>query len=183
MKTRLGTENCLYPMPAVLVGMLVNDKPNYITIAHLGIMDMHHISISVNQEHYSCAGIKENEAFSINIPSASLVEQLDYCGLVSGDRTDKAKQFETFYGEKLNVPMIKECPVNIECKLVETLNFSDHDVYIGKIVETHCDEEFTEDGKALVSKIDPVLFAMNSRSYYKLGEKIADAWSVGEKLI
>lgn len=183
MKTKLGSENCLYPMPAVLVGMLVNNKPNYITIAHLGIMDMHNISISVNQEHYSCAGIKENKVFSINIPSVSLVEQVDYCGLVSGDRTDKAKLLDTFFGENKKIPMIKECPVNIECKLVKTLNFSDHDIYIGNILETHCDEEFVKDGKVLVNKIDPILFVMGNRSYYRLGEKLADAWNIGEKLI
>lgn len=183
MKTKLGTENCLYPMPAVLVGMLVNNKPNYITISHVGILDMNHISISVNQEHYSCAGIKTNKAFSVNIPGEKLVEKTDYCGLVSGDRSDKSRIFDTFYGEKLNVPMIQECPVNMECKVIKILNFPQHDIYVAEIVETYCDEEFVENGKAKVSLISPMLFMMDSRSYYKLGDKIADAWKIGEKLI
>ena len=183
MKTKLGTQNSLYPMPAVLVGVKVKNKPNFITIAHVGIIDMTHISISINQEHYSCLGIRENKAFSINIPPASLVEKTDYCGLVSGDRTDKAKLFEVEESDNLKVPLIRECPLNIECRLVKTLNFPDHDIYIGEIVETYCDEEFVENGKAAVNKMDPLLFTMSDRSYYKLGGKIADAWKVGEKLI
>lgn len=183
MKTKLGTQNSLYPMPIVLVGMMVKNKPNFISIAHVGIIDMNHISISINQEHYSCLGIRENKAFSINIPSVDLVEQTDYCGLVSGDRSDKASLFEVEESENLKVPLIKECPINIECKVVKTLNFPVHDVYIGEIIETYCDEKFVADGKAAVHKIKPILFTMDDRSYYKLGGKIAEAWKVGEKLI
>lgn len=183
MKTKIGSQNSLYPMPTVLVGVIVNNKPNFITISHVGIIDMNHISISVNQEHYSCSGIRDNKAFSVNIPSASMVEKTDYCGLVSGDRTDKAKLFEIEDSENLKVPLIKECPVNIECKLVKILNFPDHDIYIGEIVETYCEEKFVENGSAAINKIDPILFTMSDRSYYKLGKKIADAWKIGEKLI
>ena len=39
MKKTLGALNCLYPMPTTLVGAMVDGKPNFITIAHVGIMD------------------------------------------------------------------------------------------------------------------------------------------------
>ena len=80
MKMKLGPKNCLYPMPTTLIGALVNGKPNYVTIAHVGIMDMESVSLGMNKSHYTNAGIKENRAFSVNIPSARLVKEADYCG-------------------------------------------------------------------------------------------------------
>ena len=100
MKVELGVNSCLYPMPTTLVGANVNGKPNYITIAHVGIMALGaYISLSMNKQHYTNAGIKENGTFSVNIPSVELVKKTDYCGLVSGKDVDKAELFQSFYGK------------------------------------------------------------------------------------
>ncbi len=98
MKSKLGAKNCLYPLPTVLVGANVGGKPNYITIAHVGIMDPGSVSLGMNKVHYTNIGIKETGTFSINIPSVDMVQETDYCGLVSGKNVNKAKIFETFYG-------------------------------------------------------------------------------------
>ena len=182
MKQKLGVHNCMYPMPIVLVGTNVNNKPNYITIAHVGILDLETISVSINQEHYSCAGIRDSKAFSINIPSVDMLQKVDYCGIASGDRTDKSELFENFIGEKTGTPMITECPVNIECELVDILNYSEHDIYIGKIVETYCKKKYVIDNKVDVKKIKPILFSPDTRRYYKLGKEIGQAWEIGEEL-
>jgi len=89
MKIELGVKNCLYPLPTVLVGTLVNGKPNYITIAHVGIMDLESVSLGMNKRHYSNAGIKTNKTFSINIPSTAMIKETDFCGLVSGKDAPK----------------------------------------------------------------------------------------------
>ena len=80
MKMKLGPKNCLYPMPTTLVGALVKGKPNYITIAHVGIMDSTSVSLGMNKNHYTNQGIRENKTFSVNIPSAKLVKETDFCG-------------------------------------------------------------------------------------------------------
>jgi flavin reductase (DIM6/NTAB) family NADH-FMN oxidoreductase RutF len=90
MKMDLGAKNCLYPMPTTLVGALVNENPNYTTIAHVGIMDFESISLGMNKLHYTNIGIKANKTFSINIPSTKMVKETDYCGLVSGKDKNKA---------------------------------------------------------------------------------------------
>jgi flavin reductase (DIM6/NTAB) family NADH-FMN oxidoreductase RutF len=146
MKITLGAKNCLYPMPTVLVGAMVNGKPNYLAIAHVGIMDHGSISISMNKDHYTNAGIKEHGTFSINIPSVDLVKETDYCGLVSGKHTDKSRLFDHFFGVLETAPMITACPINMECKLIQTVDFPKHDIFIGQIVETHCDERCLTDG-------------------------------------
>jgi flavin reductase (DIM6/NTAB) family NADH-FMN oxidoreductase RutF len=76
MKMELGAKNCLYPLPTTLVGALVNGKPNYTTIAHVGIMDLESVSLGMNKLHYANLGIKENKTFSINIPSTKMVKEL-----------------------------------------------------------------------------------------------------------
>ena len=126
MKNKLGGINALYPTPTVLVGAMVDGKPNFITIAHIGIVNHarpYLISISSGKAHYTNAGIRENKAFSVNIPSENLVAETDYVGLVSGKNTDKSDLFEIFYGEVKNAPMIKECPVNMECIFHHTVKY------------------------------------------------------------
>ena len=182
MKIDLGPKNCLYPLPTTLVGVLVNGKPNFITIAHVGIMDLGSVSLGMNKGHFSNAGIKENGTFSINIPSEKIVKETDYCGLVSGKTENKATMFKTFFGKLKTAPMIEECAVNMECELIKTVDFPNHDVFIGKIVNTFCDEEVLTEGSVDFGKVRPLLFVMNDCSYWSLGRKIAKAWDIGKDL-
>jgi flavin reductase (DIM6/NTAB) family NADH-FMN oxidoreductase RutF len=182
MKTEIGARNCLYPMPATIIGATVNGKPNYATIAHVGIMDHQSVSLSMAKIHYTNAGIKAHGTFSVNIPSTDLVEKTDYCGLVSGRDVDKSSFFKTFYGKLKTAPMIEDCPVNMECKLMRTVDFPKHDVFLGEIVATYCDDTLLKENVVEIGKVKPILFVMNDRSYWKLGEKLAGAWQIGKQL-
>jgi flavin reductase (DIM6/NTAB) family NADH-FMN oxidoreductase RutF len=184
MKKALGVKNCMYPMPVTLIGANVDGKPNYITIAHVGIMDFSHVCVSMGKVHYTNAGIKANNTFAVNIPSTDMVKETDYCGLVSGRKADKGAVFETFYGKLETAPMIKECPINMECRLALTVDMPNHDVFVGEIIEAYCEEDIVA-GEDMVdfSKSDPILFAMYDKSYFKLGERFASAWSAGKELI
>lgn len=182
MKVKLGVKNCLYPMPTTLVGALVHGKPNYVTIAHVGIMEITSVSLGMNKSHYTNQGIHENKTFSINIPSTKLVKETDYCGLVSGLNEDKAALFTTFYGTLKTAPMIEECAINMECELVKTVDFPNHDIFIGRINETYCDDNLLTEGMVDFGKVQPILFVMNDRSYWKIGGKLAKAWDVGKEL-
>jgi flavin reductase (DIM6/NTAB) family NADH-FMN oxidoreductase RutF len=182
MKATLGPKNCLYPLPTTLIGAKVQGKPTFITIAHVGIMDLGSISLGMNKIHHTNAGIKENGTFSVNIPPVEMVKITDYCGLVSGKNVDKGELFELFYGELETAPMIEECPINMECKLIQTVDFPKHDIFIGEVVQTYCDERCLSDGVVDFSKVRPILFVMNDKSYWKLGERFADAWNIGKAL-
>jgi flavin reductase (DIM6/NTAB) family NADH-FMN oxidoreductase RutF len=182
MKVELGAKNCLYPMPTTLVGATVRGRPNYITIAHVGIMDLGSISLGMAKAHYTNAGIRENGTFSINIPSVEMVKETDYCGLVSGKDIDKSALFETFYGKLGTAPMIRSCPINMECELMQAVDFPRHDIFIGRIVATYCDEQCLTEGRVDFSRVQPILFAMTDRGYWKIGERFADAFSIGKEL-
>ncbi len=185
MKKTLDGINALYPTPTVIVGAMVNGKPNYITIAHIGIVNHarpYLISLSSAKVHYTNAGIKQNKAFSVNIPSQQLVIETDYAGLVSGKNTDKSELFEIFHGQLENVPMIKECPINMECRLYDVYDTPTHDLLIGEIVETYADESVLSEGKIDLTKLKPLLFDMSSIKYWSVGEVVADCWKIGKQL-
>ncbi len=172
----------MYPLPTTLVGAMVNEKPNYVTLAHVGIMDPSSVSLGMSKVHYTNAGIKEKGTFSINMPSVRMVKETDYCGLVSGKKMDKARLFKTFFGKLGTAPMIEECPVNMECKLVKTVDLISHDIFIGKVVATYCGQDIVIEGAVDLRKSQPILFSMLDRSYWTLGEKLASAWNIGNSL-
>ena len=183
MKKELGAKNYLSPLPVTLVGANVGGKPNYITIAFVGAVDYSHVSVSSARNHHTNAGIKENGTFSVNIPGTDLVKEADYCGMVSGKDTDKGAVFDTFYGELKTAPMISACPVNLECRVVQTLEMKIHEVFIGEIVKTYCDEEVIADAGVDFAQVDPILFIIYGKDYWNLGRPFARGWEVGKELL
>lgn len=97
----IGPVNALYPMPTTLVGVTVDSKPNFLAVAHVGIMNHgtpQYLSVGLNKAHYSNRGIHENKTFSICLPSEALIKETDYCGIMTGKKTDKAALFDVFWG-------------------------------------------------------------------------------------
>lgn len=181
----MGPVNALYPMPTTLVGATVNAKPNILTVAHVGILNHgtpQYLSIGLGKVHYSNAGIRENRTFSICLPSVDLMAQTDYCGIMTGKKTDKAALFDIFYGELKTAPMIRQCPVNMELKLHDTLDYKTHEIFIGELVQTHADDNVLTNGKIDIAKLRPLLFDMASVKYWSLGSAMGNCWSVGKSL-
>ena len=170
-------------MPMTMVGANINGKPNYITIAHVGIMDLGSVSLAMNRVHYTNDGIKENKTFSVNIPSISMVKETDYCGLVSGKDVDKAALFSVYYGELVTAPMITECPLSFECRLQTTVENPTNNLYIGEIIASYTEEKYLTEGKPDIKKLNPLLLTMPDNRYWTVGEYAGDAWSIGKNLI
>jgi len=183
MKKAIGPQTLLYPMPAVLVGALVNEKPNFMTAAWCGIVASRPpaISVGVRTERYTLKGISAQRTFSINIPSAGIVEKVDYCGIYSGHKVDKSQIFSVEYGKLKTAPLIQECPINLECRVIHSLDLGSHVLFIGEIIETHIDVDCLTDGKADPAKIDPLIYAIAVGQYRRLGEIVGQAWNAGKK--
>lgn len=186
MKKNLGPVNGLYPSLTTIVGAMVNGKPNFLTIAHVGILNHgtpQYLSFGISKSHYTNQGIIEHKEFSVNIPSKALVVETDYMGLVSGKITDKSAVFDLYYGSLAHAPLIVACPVVMECRLHSTLDFSSHDVFVGEIVATHVDTEvLTAEGKIDLTLVEPLLFDMQGMRYLALGPEVARCWNVGKTM-
>ena len=184
-KVEIGTDRVYYPMPCSIVGANVEEKTNFLTVAWFTMVNPEpaYLAVTMNKAHFTNAGIKTNRTFSVNIPSIKMAEKADYCGLVSGRKFDKAAMFETFYGKLETAPMIKECPFNIECKLVKTVDLPAEELFIGEIVGAYCDESCLTNGAPDLKKIDPFVLVMPEKKYRGLGQDIGGAWEMGKRLI
>jgi len=186
-KVALGPQTLIYPMPAMLVGANVNGTPNFMAVAWGGIAcsDPPMISVAIRHARHTLKGIKQNQVFSVNIPSVEQVKETDYCGMVSGSKADKVRacRFEVFYGKLGNAPLIMQCPVNLECKVVQVLNLGSHSLVIGRVEETYVSEDCLREGRPDVDKIKPLTYVTSPAARYQgLGEVVGKAWSVGKGL-
>jgi flavin reductase (DIM6/NTAB) family NADH-FMN oxidoreductase RutF len=185
-KIEVGPSHYMFPMPAVLVGANVHDKPNYLTAAWCGTMQGQPplIYAALNRIRYTLYGIRVNESFSINIPSTSQVREVDYCGTTSGHEHDKSKIFSTFYGSLGTAPMIDECPINLECRLLQILDFDgSHEICVGVVVQTFVKEEILTNNEPDIKKVDPLIYSTGDHNYYNVGEQIAKGFDVGKDYV
>ncbi len=185
-KVTLGPRPLLYPMPTLLVGANVHDKPNFMAVAWGGIVcsDPPMISIGIRPRRYTFLGIRQNLAFSVNIPSTDMIKETDYCGIASGRNVDKVEAcgFKVFYGTLKTAPLIEQCPVNLECSVVQILALGSHVLVVGRIDEVHVTESSLTDGEPDVEKIKPFIFGSGTgKRYRSVGEVSGEAVSIGQK--
>ncbi|MFC1910925.1 flavin reductase family protein [Chloroflexota bacterium] len=186
-KVKLGPMPLIYPMPALLIGSSIDGKADFMAAAWCGIANGRPPMISVGLQHHrhTLKGILQNRSFSVNVPSVDLAAEADYCGIASGANTDKSADcgFKVFYGKLKEAPLIEQCPVNLECVLVHTLNLGSHLLVIGQVEEAHVTDSCLTDGKPDVDKIKPFLFVTEPfREYREFGKTIGKAFSIGKKV-
>ncbi|MBU2621654.1 MAG: flavin reductase family protein [Proteobacteria bacterium] len=183
-KIRIDTNGVfLYPMPMVLVGALVEGKANFMAVGWASRVNFKPPLFAVALgHHHTNKGIEENAEFSINIPGVQLIEKTDYCGLVSGSKTDKSEVFDVFYGELKKAPLIAECPICISCTVFNTVKLPFDTLYIGEPKEIFTEEKYLTDGKPDIKKINPFTLSMPDNNYWSVGENLGKAWSIGKGL-
>jgi flavin reductase (DIM6/NTAB) family NADH-FMN oxidoreductase RutF len=174
----------MYPMPVTLLGVNVNSVPNFMALGWVSRVNANPpmVGCGVGRHHYTNKGIQENRTFSINIPSVEMMEKADYCGLVSGKSVDKSGLFEIYYGDLKSAPMISECPVSLECRLVNTVENPTNNFYIGEIVASYTEEKYLTDGHPDIKLINPLLLTMPDNRYWDVGGYMGDAWKAGRNV-
>lgn len=170
-------------LPVCLVGAKVKEKSNFQAIAWFNMVDYdpYLIGFSSEKSHYTNKGIKENKTFSVNIPSSEMASVTDFCGLYSGAKVDKSKVFNVFYGELKTAPMINQMPINIECKLEQTIESHHADFFIGEIIGVYIDDKYLINDKPDMKSIDPLLYEDGLNNYWSLGKLITKAFDIGKQ--
>ncbi len=181
-KNKLKPGTYIFPLPIVIVGAKIEDKVNFMTVAWCSVVEIDPpmLSISVSKNHHTNVGIRKNKTFSVNIPSEDLVKATDFIGMKSGAEIDKSTIFEVFYGELQNAPMIIEAVLNMECEVMNTIDTGKgHEIFIGQVINAYADKKYLTNGIPDISKIKPLIYATGQKSYWKVGEKIGNAWNIG----
>lgn len=166
----------MYPVPVVLVTCQKPGAPaNIITVAWAGTVCSHPpmVSVSIRPERYSYEIIKETGEFVVNLPTQDLAQAVDFCGVKSGRDMDKfAKTGLTpMSASVVNVPVVAECPVNLECQVRQVISLGSHDMFIGEVVAIDVDEDLIDSaGKLRLG--DAGLLTWVHGEYWSLGRSL-----------
>ena len=181
-KVKLGAMAPKMVLPVVVMGANVEGRPNYCTVAWVTMIDDDPpaLGLVLGKGRRTMEGARENGTFSVNVPGTASAAAVDHCGLVSAHKHDKSDAFTAFYGILGTAPMAAECPMNVECRLRQVVEFEGTDLVIGDVVEVHVDEDCMVNGRPDTEKIDPLLYEMLGGPYRSLGVKVADAFKVGK---
>ncbi len=187
MKLSLGPKDILFPVPAALVVSGTGKQANIITVAWIGVAgsDPPAIGISLKESRYSLELIRAAGEFSVNIPSSEHFRETDYCGIVSGRKRDKFADtgFTPVPGLKIGSPVIKECPLNIECRVMTEVPVGKWILIIGEILETRIDaDKACGPGIIDIPGTDPLAYCATVREYYTLGKKLGNGFSAGKEI-
>ena len=166
----------LYPAPVVMVSC--GDKPenyNIITVAWAGTIcsEPAMASISIRPTRHSHAIIEKTGEFVINLTTKKLAFAADFCGVKSGKDINKFKQLKLtpLKAEQVAAPLIKESPINIECRVVERKALGSHDIFIAKVLCIHADKKYIDKNGAFnFQAAEPICYSHGK--YYQLGKEL-----------
>ncbi len=178
--------NMLYPLPAVMLSVADrNGNYNIITVAWTGTVCTNPpmLSVSIRPERHSYHMIKESGEFVVNLTTEALAYATDYCGVRSGRDVDKFQQMKLTpeAATKVKAPLIKESPVNIECKVSRVIELGSHHMFLADVMAVHVDESYmNERNKFELSKAKPIVYSHGE--YYGIGKLLGTfGYSVRKK--
>lgn len=163
------------PLPPVLVTVGEGDRANIITIGWTGILATHppRTYVSIRPERHSYGLLRSHGEFVINLTTVKMAREVDYCGIYTGAKVDKFREcgFTKAQSREVSVPSIAECPLSIECRVVEVIPMGTHDVFVADIVAVSCtDEMLDENGRLCFDRAGLLAYAHGE--YFALGEKV-----------
>lgn len=184
MRKNFGVNSWFYPLPVLIVGSYdENGAADAMNAAWGGLYDADKVELCLSADHKTTKNIKKNGAFTVSFADAAHVAECDYVGIVSANDTpDKMKKagFTTEKSGFVNVPIINELPLTLECELIK---INEDGNVIGKIVNISADESILDaDGNIDVAKLRPIAYEPVKHGYHVLGEKVGNAFGDGKKL-
>ncbi|MBQ6503281.1 MAG: flavin reductase family protein [Flexilinea sp.] len=151
---------CMQPIPKTLVSCRdKGGRNNALVVGFTANVSLEPpmIMVGIVPSRFSHHMVKENGCFVINLPGKGYEKEYAYLGSKSGQDEDKfaAMNIQWQNAEKVNAPILTDCPVSIECSVVESTMPGTHELFIGKVEAVHVDEEYLDEkGNILWNKID-----------------------------
>ena len=175
-KRTLPPYRCLFPTPATLVtSVSLDGLVNIAASAETYMVSLKPamIATSWRPETFTNGLIAATGEFVANFPSAAILRQVDICGSYSGRHFDKFALTGLTAAPALHVrpPLVAECPVSAECRVVRRERFGSHDVFVGEVLCVHVDEEaMGPDGRPDATRFPAV--AVCGHDYFLVGERL-----------
>lgn len=183
MRKNFGAKPFLFPQPVMIIGTYdENGKANAMNAAWGGIVGSDEVIVDLGS-HKTTDNIMLNKAFTVSVGDVEHMLACDYVGLVSGNNEENKMEkagFTTTKSEFVNAPVINELPLTLECELADVIDGSK---FIGKIVNVSIDESVLgDDGELSLEKFSPITYDTVHYGYYRLGEKVGNAFKDGAAL-
>lgn len=190
MKVKLGAKPLILPMPALLVGTYSDDGiPNAMTAAWTAVCCHRPLSVgvAVRQSRKTYANITSKKAFTLNVPSTSMAHAVDFLGIVSGNqepRKIELAKLDTERASAVDAPIVKQCPINIECRLTSKTELGSHTWFVGEVLEVQVSQNVTDPSGSIDTKLlDPLIYITTDSRYHAVGEAVGRAFSMGKKMV
>ena len=172
-KRELKPSTMLNPVPVVMVSSGDMEHSNIFTAAWTGTVcsEPPMVYVSIRKSRYSHELISKSGTFVINLVNQNTVKACDYCGVKSGRDVDKFRELKLTKaeGRMTGVPMIQECPVNLECKVTQVLELGSHDMFLATVEAVYVDGKLMDD-KGAVDLVKADLVAYSHGEYFDLGK-------------
>lgn len=177
----------LYPVPAVMVSLGNNPKEyNIITVSWTGTINsdppMCYISVRPGRHSYDI--LKRNMEFVINLTTKHLAHATDWCGVKSGREFNKFNEMKLTAqkAQKVQAPIIKESPMNIECRVKQIIPLGTHDMFIAEVVAVNAEESLINEETGTFELNRARLISYAHGFYYKQGTELGKfGFSVNKK--
>jgi len=182
MRKNIKTTEAIFPMPVLLIATYNEDGTINVMNAAWGTMlERNQVILNLTETHKTVKNIKKRKAFTVSIADSNHVIEADYFGIVSGN--DTPNKFENSgltatKSENVDAPIINEFPICLECEFVE---YGDCGV-IGTVINTTVDKRVMNGDEVDISKVSAIAFDPYTHGYYKVTERIGNAFKDGLKL-
>ncbi len=183
MKKNIKTTEAIFPMPVLMIATYNDDGTVDVMNAAWGTMfERDRVVLNLTESHKTVKNIRKRRAFTVSIANAKNVIAADYLGIASGNDTpDKFERsgLTCTKSENVDAPIINEFPICMECELLD--DESNWGI-VGKVVNTSADEEVLNGDNVDISKVEAISFDPYTHGYYKVTDRVGNAFKDGLKL-
>ena len=186
MRSKLNITEGIFPMPVLMIGTYNEDGSiNVMNAAGGAMQERGNVALKLSESHKTVKNIKARGAFTVSIADADHLVEADYFGVESGNKvSDKFARsgLTACKAETVDAPVINEFPLCLECEFIEYQNNEYGCGVIGKVVNVTADESVLVDGKLDMSLVNAIAFDPYTHGYYKVTERVGEAFKDGLKL-
>ena len=186
MRKNIKTTEAIFPMPVLMIATYNQDGSVNVMNAAWGTMqERDYVVLNLTESHKTVQNMKQRKAFTVSIADANHVTVADYFGVVSGNNTPNKfdnSGLTATKSQNVDAPIINEFPICMECEFVEFQGGQYGCGVIGKVVNVTADESVMTGDKVDISKVNAIAFDPYTHGYYKVTERVGNAFSDGLKL-
>ena len=172
----------IFPMPVLMIATYNEDgSVNVMNAAWGTMLERDEVILNLTESHKTVKNIKMRKAFTVSIADSKHVTEADYFGMVSGNNTlDKFKKsgLTATKSAIVDAPIVNEFPICLECEFIE---YGEYGV-VGKVVRVSAREDVMNGDNVDITKVSAIAFDPYTHGYYKVSERVGDAFKDGLKL-